>query len=227
MGKKMKDRESEVKHGKDVRAPRHREWSSTRQYNVLTSVLCLQEETGQAIGLTYILPPKTSNNLKEIIGQEHSYCEVDSTIQDRESAGESVKKESAPESLASSQTEVPGLNSHPFSMDMLQNECENVKRKLFLNEEEATEVEKNSRGQLADSVWHESWNQRITSSKCYRCPVLKDTTSPTKAIQEDLGYKQFAQTKKMKEGLSKEPEIMQEFLNTRNRKGHKRIRVER
>ena len=27
-------------------------------------------------------------------------------------------------------------------MDMLQNECQNVKRKLFLNEEEAAEVEK-------------------------------------------------------------------------------------
>ena len=31
----------------------------------------------------------------------------------------------------------------------------------------------------------------------------------------------------MKEGLSKEPEIIQEFLNTMNEKGHKRIKVER
>ena len=109
---------------------------------MLTSVLCVQEETGQTIGLSHILPLKTSNNLKEIIGKEHSYCKGDSTVQDRESTSESVHKESAPESLASSQTEVPELNSHPFSMDMLQNECENVKRKLFLNEEEAAEVEK-------------------------------------------------------------------------------------
>lgn len=199
MGKKRKlkkDRESEVKRDKDVRAPHQREWSNTRRYNVLTSVLCVQEETGQTIGLSHILPLKTSNNLKEIIGKEHSYCRVDSTVQDRESTGESVHKESAPESLASSQTEVPELNSHPFSMDMLQNECQNVKRKLFLNEEEAAEVEKNTRGQSADPLWHDSRNQRITSSKCYRCAVLKDTTSPTKAIQEVLGYKQFAQLRK-------------------------------
>ena len=226
-GKEKKDRESEVKRDKDVRAPHQREWSNTRRYNVLTSVLCVQEETGQTIGLSHILPLKTSNNLKEIIGKEHTYCKVDSTVQDRESTDESVHKESAPESLASSQTEVPELNSHPFSMDILQNECQNVKRKLFLNGEEAAEVEKNTRGQSADPLWHDSRNQRITSSKCYRCAVLKDTTSPTKAIQEVLGYKQFAQTKEMKEGLSKEPEIIQEFLNTMNEKGHKRIKVER
>ena len=109
---------------------------------MLTSVLCVQEETGQTIILSHILPLKTSNNLKDIIGKKHSYCKVDSTVQDRESTGESVHKESAPESLASSQTEVPELNSHSFSMDMLQNECVNVKRKLLLNEEEAAEVEK-------------------------------------------------------------------------------------
>ena len=52
-------------------------------------------------------------------------------------------------------------------------------------------------------------------------------TSPTKAIQEVLGYKQIAQTKEMKEGLFKEPEIIQENLNTMNEKGHKRKEVER
>ena len=87
-GKEKKDRESEVKRDKDVRAPHQREWSNTRRYNVLTSVLCVQEETGQTIGLSHILPLKTSNNLKEIIGKEHTYCKVDSTVQDRERTGE-------------------------------------------------------------------------------------------------------------------------------------------
>ena len=68
--------------------------------------------------------------------------------------------------------------------------------------------------QSADSLWHDSRKKRITSSPH---PQQKQL------IQEILGYKQFAQTKKTKEGLSKEPEIIQEFLNTLNEKGHKRL----
>lgn len=226
-GKEKKDRESEIKHDKEVRAPHRREWSNTRRYNVLTSALRVQEETGQTIGLSQILHLKTSNNLKEIIAEEHRYCKVVRTVQDRERAGESVQSESAPKCLTSSRQEVSELNSPPFSMDMLQNECKIVKQKLFLNEEEAAEIEKNTRRQSTDSIWHDSRNQRITSPKCSKCAVLKDTTSPAKAIQEVLEYKQFAQTKEMKEGLSKEPEIIHEFLNTMKEKGHKGIKVEK
>ena len=62
------------------------------------------------------------------------------------------------------------------SADMVRNECESVKRKLFLTQDEAVDAEKNTRGQSADSPLHDNRNERITSSKCYRCTVLKVST---------------------------------------------------
>ena len=128
--------------------------------------------------------------------------------------------------LSSFQPEIHVLNTPAPSEDMLgRNECENVKQKLFLMQDEAADVEKNTRGQSTDSLWHDNRNQRIASSKCYRCAVLKDSTSPTKAIQEVLGYKEFPPTKEMKEGLSKEPEIIEEYLTTMKKRGHEGIEV--
>lgn len=88
------------------------------------------------------------------------------------------------------------------------------------------ELEKNTRGQSTNSLWHENENQRITVSKCYRCAVLKDSTSQTKAFLELLGFKEFPPTKEMMERLAQEPEIIQEYLASMNENGRKGIKVE-
>lgn len=224
-GKEKKDCESVLTPGKDVRASHQRTWTNTRRHNVLTAVRQVEEETGQIIGLHHVLPLKTNSNLAKIIENEHDYCKV--KVPSEEVVFESSQSETASKdvNLSSFQPEIHVLNTPAPSADMLRNECENVKRKLFLTHDEAADVEKNTRGQSTDSLWHDNRNQRITSSKCYRCAALKDSTSPTKAIQEVLGYKEFRPTKEMKEGLSKEPEIIEEYLTTMKEWGYEGIEV--
>ena len=227
-GKEKKDCESVLIPGKDVRASHQRIWTNTKRYNVLTAVRQVEEKTGQIIGLHHILPLKTNRNLAQIIGNEQDYCKV--KVPSEEVDFESSQNEEASKdvNLPSIQPEIHVFNTPAPSADMVRNECESVKRKLFLTQDEAADAEKNTKGQSADSLWHDNRNQRITSSKCYRCAVLKDSTSPTKAIQEVLGYKEFPPTvKEMKEGLSKEPEIIEEYLITMNERGHKGIEVKK
>ena len=57
--------------------------------------------------------------------------------------------------LPSIQPEVNVFNAPAPSADIVRNECESVKRKLFLTQNEAADVEKNTRGQSADSLWHD------------------------------------------------------------------------
>ena len=60
---------------------------------------------------------------------------------------------------------------------------------------------------------------RITASKCHRVAPLKESTSPTKAVQEILQYKQQCQTSNMKEGLRREKEIINEYISLQKQKG--------
>ena len=217
-GKEKKDWESVLSPGTDVRASHRRLWTNTKRYNVLTAVRQVEEETAQIIGLHHILPLKTNSNLAKIIENEHAYCKV--KVPSEEVVFESSQSDEALKdiSLPSIQPEVHVFNAPAPSAD---------KRKLFLTQDEAADVEKNTRGQSADSLWHDNRNQRITSSKCYTCAVLKDSTSPTKAIQEVLGYKEFPPTKEMKEGLSKEPKIIEKYLITMQERGHQGIEVKK
>ena len=56
---------------------------------------------------------------------------------------------------------------------------------------------------------------RITASKCHRIATLQKTTSPSKAIQEILHYKKLPQTKAMKEGLLREPFVIEEYTEAK------------
>ena len=174
--KEKKDCQSVLTPGKDVRASHQRTWTNTRRYNVLTAVRQVEEETGQIIGLHQILPLKTNSNLAKIIENDHDYCKV--KVPSEEVVFDSSQRETASKdvNLSSFQPDIHVLNTPAPSADMLRNECENVKRKLFLTHDEAADVEKRTRGQSTDSLWHDNRNQCITSSKCYRCAVLKDST---------------------------------------------------
>ena len=189
-GKEKKDCESVLTPGKDVRASHQRIWTNTKRYNVLTAVRQVEEETGQIIGFHHILPLKTNSNLAKIIENEHDYCKVKVPSEEVVFESSQSEEDSKDINLRSIQPEIHVFNTPDPSEDMVRNECESVKRKLFLTQDEAAYVEKNTKGKSADSLWHDNRNQRITSSKCYRCAVLKDSTSPTKAIQELLGYKE-------------------------------------
>ena len=55
--------------------------------------------------------------------------------------------------------------------------------------------------------------------------VLKETTSPEKALQEVLHYKVPHSTKQMIDGLNKEPEITEDYIAALNKMGRKEIKV--
>ena len=144
-GKEKKDYELVLTPGKDVRASHQRIWTNTKRYNVLTAVRQVEGETGQIIGLHHILPLKTNSNLAKIIENEHDYCKV--KVPSEEVVFESSQSEEASKdvNLPSVQPEIHVLNTPVPSAD--RNECENVKRKLFLTQDEAADVEKNTKGQ--------------------------------------------------------------------------------
>ena len=60
---------------------------------------------------------------------------------------------------------------------------------------------------------------RISASKCHRVATLKESTSPSKAVQEILQYKQQWQTSRMKEGLRREKQIINEYISLQKQKG--------
>ena len=128
-GKEKKDREAEVKPDKDVRASHQRVWSNTKRYNVLTAVKRLQEETGQVIGLSHILPLTTNSRVRGIVEREHSYCKVE-TSQGRDQISSESSQEAVSQNSDSNQTQNHCINTPPHSVDMLRSECENVKRRF-------------------------------------------------------------------------------------------------
>lgn len=73
-GKEKEDRAAKVKPDNDVRASHQRQWSNIKRYNVLIAVKCFQEETGQVIGLSHILPLTTTDIKRRIIKNDHTYC---------------------------------------------------------------------------------------------------------------------------------------------------------
>ena len=138
-GKEKKDCESVLYPGTDVRASHQRLWTNTKRYNMLTVVRQVEEETEQIIG-----PLKTNSNLAKIIENEHAYCKV--KVPSEEVVFESSQSDVASKdiNLPSIQPEVHVFNAPAPSADIVRNECESVKRKFFLTQDEAADIEKNT-----------------------------------------------------------------------------------
>ncbi|XP_078365972.1 uncharacterized protein LOC144650186 [Oculina patagonica] len=88
--------------------------------------------------------------------------------------------------------------------------AERVKKRLFKAASERNEIEKETRDQHTSVLWYNIRQPRITASQCKRC-LLREATSPTKAISEVLMYKPIIQTRLMKEGIEMEPKIIEQF----------------
>ena len=93
----------------------------------------------------------------------------------------------------------------PPSLDDIRTKANQIKQRLFLSQNEITELERKTKRQSETDEWNLHRKYRITASKCHRVATLKKSTSPTKAVQEILhDYKQQCQTSKMKEGMRRE-----------------------
>lgn len=116
------------------------------------------------------------------------------------------------------------VQDSPMAMSAIKERMEKIKKCLFIDYRKATEIEKETREQSFNKKWHLHRQYRITASKCYRAAVLKQTTSPTKAINEIL-YAKFSATKQMIKGLEMEPEIMKQYIKEQHKRGHDNLSV--
>ena len=119
------------------------------------------------------------------------------------------------------------IKVHPVSLSEIESRCERIKQNLAVSDEDITRIEAETRNQSADNAWFKHRKYRITASKAYRCAVLKDSTSPSKAIQEVLGYNTVHATKQMKEGLRQEQAIMDKYIREKNKNCNSNVTVER
>ena len=73
-----------------------------------------------------------------------------------------------------------------------------------------SEIEKQTREQQQSELWYSIRQPRITASKAKRC-LLKDNTSPTKAVATILLYNGNVQTNTTREGVEWEGRIIEKY----------------
>jgi hypothetical protein len=116
------------------------------------------------------------------------------------------------------------IKDSPISLEGIKDRVERVKSKLFVDPQQALKIEKETQDQSNSKLWYLHRQPRITASKCYRSTVIKETTSPTKAINEIL-YKKIVPTRQMKEGLEMEPVVMARYIKEQHKGGHEELSV--
>ena len=164
---------------------------NTKISNYLHMIKETEIKTGKKIGLSMILPQNTVSELQYSVIHDHNYISTKAS----NNSGLSISP----------------IKVHPPSLNKIQRKAEEIKHKLCMSKHEISELEKKTVGQSKIAEWNLHRQYRITASKCYRVACMKETTSPTKAVQEILHYKEAFQTTKMKEGLRREEEIIQEY----------------
>ena len=97
-----------------------------------------------------------------------------------------------------------------MSMIEISLKAERVKRRLFESVSERNEIEQETRNQHTSALWYNIRQPQITASQTKRC-LLREATSPTKAISDVFQYKPFIQTRLMKEGIEMEPKTIERF----------------
>ncbi|KAL9982771.1 hypothetical protein ACROYT_G004869 [Oculina patagonica] len=145
--------------------------------------------TGKKIGLSFILP----HSLPESNSQEPATQHPDNDV-----------------NILQKWKLVSPDKVHPMSIGDISLKAERLKKRLFKAASERNEIEKETRDQHTSVLWYNIRQPRITASQCKRC-LLREATSPTKAISEVFMYKPIIQTRLMKEGIEMEPKIIEQF----------------
>ena len=118
------------------------------------------------------------------------------------------------------------LINQPLSMHEIEKGCYEVKRNLFLNDDDISKVQREIRGQSANEKWFDHRFGRVTASKCHRvaCPH-KAGTSPSKIIKQVLNYNERFQTKAMREGIENDELIITQYKDKVQKEGHGGLEV--
>ena len=207
---KQKDRSS------GFRAPSQRNtWSNTVLCNLLHSVREIENKKEKKMALSLILPQKTLEENKARISADHCYCAT-STPTEAEVTEFGHKKGAEPDKEILVPTELlTPVKCHPVSLTEINERCDKIRKKLFVDEKDVIQIERETVGQSLNKNWNMHRKIRITASKCHRIATLQKTTSPSKAIQEILHYKNIPQTKAMKEGLLREQLVIEEYIKVK------------
>ena len=213
-GKKKVKRNPAIPPAHDVRAEHQRGTDNTKLYNILTKVRNFQDKTGKVIGLSHVLQKTTEDGIKSAVRHDHCYA---LPVPDDEPQEIENERE---------QGIISPIKVHPPPLSEIYTRCERIKKKLDVTEEEAQQIEAETRHQSTDDAWHLHRKHRITASKAYRCAVLKETTSPTKAIQEVLGYREVHATEAMKAGLGQEAVIVKQYIEEKTKGGNADVTVQ-
>jgi hypothetical protein len=160
--------------GHDVRALHQRSWSDEKAKKVFSLVKDYQEKAGKVVGWTHILPQEIDQASDDVVDSD------------------------------TSNNFISPIKEQPVAASTIKDRCEQIKKKLNLVDDEISEIERLTRGQSNNTAWYNERKYRITASKCHRIAAMKDTTSPTKAIQEVLQYSSNFQSKSMKAGIEME-----------------------
>ena len=101
---------------------------------------------------------------------------------------------------------------NPLSLQDIRKRADAILNKIYISEDGIDTIELETRAQTNSDEWHYQRLPRITASKCKRA-LLKEKTSPRKALEEILGYKKRIQTAQMKDGIDSEPQIIEMYSN--------------
>ena len=146
--------------------------NNTRLCNYLYMVKETELKTGKKIGLSLLLPQKTEKETVTASLHDHDYTNMDcSQVQS---------------DMSLSSFQISPIKVHPPSLDDICTKANQIKQKLFLSQNEITELERKTKGQSETDEWNLHHKYRITASKCHCVATLKESTSPTKAAQEIL-----------------------------------------
>ena len=180
--------------------------SNTELYNLLYQVKEIEKKKGKKMAVSLILPQKPLEETKDIVSRDHCYFKSVGMPQENVHAQDEINE---PLNLSP-------IKNHPVSLSEIKERCEKVKRKLFVDESDVERIQKETIGQSSNASWNLHRKCRITASKCYRIAAMRESTSPTKAIQEVLQYTQVPQTSKMMAGLQRESSIIREYSEQRS-----------
>ena len=217
--KMKKSREPVISPGHDVRPAKYRNTNAntnTKRYNTYSKVIDFQSKTGKLIGLSHILQQHTTNVIKEAVSLDHNYSKPSANDDDEQLCSyDAIQPTDHKESI----NLISPIKIHPVSLSEIQKRCEAVIDKLQVTEDEVNTIELQTRKQSHCSEWFHHRKYRITASKAYRCASLRESTSPTKAVEEVLCYKKVYSTKAMKDGLNQEPVIVNEYTKEKENNG--------
>lgn len=87
------------------------------------------------------------------------------------------------------------------------NKTQSILEYITVDDPKIEQIEQLTQDQSKSSMWLKERIPRITASQCKRA-LIRETTSPTKAMRDILGYNKHFESKYMRDGIDSESETL-------------------